>query len=429
MRKFSVLLCFVTAIGHPLIGQSQSSSDAFYYRIGGGQLSDSARYRWNEFTLNLDPYASASYSCGDIDLDESLKSLIRDLESIPDEFETYLKEASIDLLYGLVALSLQKAAPGMYEYLTNAYIRHKEYLQVRLASCKRIESLVADGEINQLKDLAKMVEWRRAIEQGTPVQEAEAEVDGRKGIPWVGGEYYGGEGQKPIRLVEHSIAKGYENLVGSGTTGDTSSSAMAYYFPSSEDAKEWGVSVLGDKVISFTGDSQSVTGSGLQTVISQTTESVKLILNAAVINPSGTTQEQLDQLSTPNFRLTVPALAAIGARAAEHQSLLKNRLASEIATLQELEKVYLIRDYIVSAMDEPHVFFGPLRRTHFPELLAKIDDDIRVARDKAAIRREFMGELLIQVFDTRDELEDQPTNMPGFSEPREPLRGTGILKK
>jgi len=406
---------------------AQSYSDSFYYEIGGGQLSDSALSDWNSYTLELDPYLSGQYSCGDFDLEESLKSLIEDIADVPDEFESYLKVAAVDLLYSLIALSLQRAAPGMYEYLTNAYIRHKEYLQVRMASCQRTEALLANGEISQLKDLAKMVEWRKGLEEGKSIQETEAEVDGKEGVPWVDGEYQGGENQEPIKLVEDSVLRGYENLLGSESSGAAVNSSIAFYFPSDTKAKDWAVEVFGDKIISFVEDNQSITGSGLQVVIAATTEEVKVVLDEAVSNPSGASQADLDLLSTPNYRVTVAALAAISSRNSGQQELLKARLASEIATLQEIEKAFIVRDLIVSATDEPHIFFSPLKDQHFANLVSQIDDGIAVARTKAMVRNEFVGNLLVTTFESREELEDQPSNLPGAAQPKETLRGTGVV--
>ena len=425
MKQSLIAIALSLILSLPAFGQTYS--DKFYYEIGGGQLSDSALSEWNAFTLDLDPYASSQYSCGDFDLDESLKALIRDIADVPDDFEEYLKVAGIDLLYGLIALSIQKAAPGVYEYLTNSFIRHKEFLQLKLANCRRAEALLSSGDITKLADFAKLIEWRKAIEEGKSVQDAEAEVDGKEGIPWVDGEYYGGEDQDPIKLVEHSTVKGYENLLGGTSTGATTDSSIAYYFPAATDAKDWAVEVFGDKIISFVGDNQSITGSGLQAAISATTEEVAEILEKVVPRPSTASKDELDQLSTPNYRVTVSALSAIGARKLGQQEVLKSRLASEIATLQAIEKAYIVRDLIVSATDDPHIYYSPLKDDHYKGLIAQIDDGIEVARNKAKVRNEFMGQLLITTFETRDELEDQPSNLPGAVDAKETLRGTGVL--
>lgn len=411
----------------PSTARAQAFGDKFYYEIGGGQLSDNALAGWNELTIDLDPYASTNYSCGDFDLDESLKSLIREISDVPDQFETYLEVAAIDLLYGLIALSIQKASPGLYEYLTNAFIRHQEYLQLKLASCHRLESQIGNGEISKLADFAKLIEWRKSAEAGQSIQEAEAEVDGTEGIPWVGGEYHGGENQPPIKLVEHGIRKGYENIVGSGGTSNGEDSPIALYFPDAPSATDWGVAVFGDKLITFVGDNQSVTGSGLQAQITKTTEEVKEILLRAVENPPGVSAEDLNRISSPNYRITTEALAAIQARDKEQQAILVNRLASEIATLQEVEKAFIIREFLVSALDDPHIYYTTIKDEYFVGLIDEIDDHIQVARDRAKVRQEFVGGLLIKTFETRDELEDQPSNLPGVLIPKESAPGAGII--
>ena len=363
-------------------------------------------------------------------LTESIQALIKDISNIPDEFEEYLKVAAIDLLYGLIALAIQKAAPGMYEYLTNAFIRHKEFLQLKLADCQRIESQLAGGEITKLQDLAKLIEWRKGAEAGTPIHETEAEVDGKEGIPWVGGEYAGGEGQEPIKLVEDAIKAGYENIMGGNNLPPNAVedySPILYYFPSDLDAFAWAIEVFGDKIISFTGENQSITGSGLQTQIARKTFDLQITLEEIINNPEGATQDQLLQLSTPNYRLTPDAVSAVGARNLTQRKLLTNRLASEIATLQELEKTFIIRELLISALDEPHLFYSTIKDDYFLDLIGELDDHISVARARADVRREFVGDLLIKTFDSRNDGEDQPGDVPNNIQPNESMRGTGII--
>ena len=432
LKRFIKQLTLAISIGALLSTQAQAQSyaDGFYYEIGGGQLSDTALTDWNEFTLDLDPYLSSQYSCGDFDLEESIKALIKDIANIPDEFEEYLKVAVIDLLYGLIALSIQKAAPGVYEYLTNSFIRHKEFLNLKLANCQQIEALLADGEITKLADLAKMIKWRKGAEAGIPIHEADEEVNPAEGIPWVGGEYRGGDGQEAINLVEDMVKAGYENILGSNRVPPSAIadySPIAYYFPDDLAAFSWAVEVFGDKIITFVGQNQSITGSGLQTQIARKSFDLIITLEAVMANPAGATQDDLNQLSTPNYRMTVEALQAIAARSPAQRKIVVNRLASEIANLQEIEKTFIIRELLISALDEPHLFYSTIKDDYFLDLIDELDDHIKVARDRAAVRDEFVGNTLIKVFDTRDQREYQPNTTPVKVDPVETLDGSGVI--
>jgi integrating conjugative element protein (TIGR03755 family) len=403
--------------------------ESLYYEIGGGRLSDTALNDWNEFTIDLDAYASGSYSCGDFDIGESIKAKVRELRNVPDEFEEYLKVAALDYIYGLIALSIQKAAPGAYEYLTNAYLRHKEFVQLKVASCRQIERLVQNNGIKEFKDLAKLIQWQKGAEAGESVQEAEAKADASQGVPWVDGEYYGGDNQDPIKLVEHSVAKGYEFLTGSTAANGDDTSSIRSAFPNSSDAVDWAVQVFGEKLITFTKPSQSITGSGLYPEISKSTDERLATLDKVLRKPTAATKAELDSLSTPGFRVTPEALSAINSQSPEGQNLIKNRLASEIATYQAIERAYFIRSLVVAALDEPNFYFTAVMPKHFDVFIGRIDDDIKVARNRAKIRQEFVGDLMIDTFKRKEEVENRLENLPDTFQPQEQTPDGAIIEQ
>ena len=403
--------------------------ESLYYEIGGGRLSDTALNDWNEFTIDLDAYASGSYSCGDFDIGESIKAKVRELRNVPDEFEEYLKVAALDYIYGLIALSIQKAAPGAYEYLTNAYLRHKEFVQLKVASCRQIERLVQNNGIKEFKDLAKLIQWQKGAEAGESVQEAEAKADASQGVPWVDGEYYGGDNQDPIKLVEHSVAKGYEFLTGSTAANGDDTSSIRSAFPNSSDAVDWAVQVFGEKLITFTKPSQSITGSGLYPEISKSTDERLATLDKVLRKPTAATKAELDSLSTPGFRVTPEALSAINSQSPEGQNLIKNRLASEIATYQAIERAYFIRSLVVAALDEPNFYFTAVMPKHFDVFIGRIDDDIKVARNRAKIRQEFVGDLMIDTFKRKEEVENRLENLPDTFLPQEKTPDGAIIEQ
>ena len=420
-----VTLVFTIAVTSP----AHATNDQLYYRIGGGQLSDSALAHFNTFEIDLDVYASGQYSCGDFDISESIKELIKEIENIPDEFEEYLKVASLDLLYGLIALSIQKAAPGVYEYLTNAYARHKEFIQLKLATCRNIETLVRNNGIQEFKDLAKIIQYRRGVETGQPIQEAERAATPEQGIPWIEGRYHGGAGQPPILLVEHSVRTGYQHINGGLTASGDASSTLAQVFPTAASAQAWATAVYGEKIISLVDPSRSETGSGLQAQIAETEIVINETLAAVLNNPTGASAAQLDTLSTPSFRITPAALAAINSQNADARAVFKHRLASEIATYQAIEKAYLIRSFLVSALDHPHFYFTEVMPAHIAHYLDRIDDGIRVARDRARLRREFVGGLMLEALRRSEDIEQQSVNLPQGYRPQETLPGGGTVKQ
>ena len=87
MKKISL---FTIALVLCLFLSPANSNDRLYYQIGGGRASDDTFKNFNSFKLNLDPYVSGNYSCGNFDIAESVKALISELSDVPDEFAEYL---------------------------------------------------------------------------------------------------------------------------------------------------------------------------------------------------------------------------------------------------------------------------------------------------------------------------------------------------
>ena len=404
-----------------------SDQTGFYYEIGGGALTDPALMDWNEFIIDLDAYAGAEYSCGQFDLEESLKRLIRDIKSVPDEFLQYLEVAIIDLLYGLGAIALQKAHPGLYEFLTNSFIRHKEFLQASLANCEKVQELHAEGQLQSLRDYAKLIQWRKGIERGEAVHETEEAVkesNGKEGVPWVNGEYRAGEGQEPISLVEDLVGLGYENVYGTASQATPAESALYKYFPDVIDAIDWAIDVLGERVITFSGVNQFTTGAGLYSKIAASTEELKLVLDEIYDNPSQASEEQLRTLSTPNFEITASILEKSQKLSDEEKEWFKQRLASEAATAQEMERAYIVRELLMGATDDPNIYYSPLIAQVFQELVPEIDDQIETARGRTQIRTEYIGGLLAKTANQVNIRENITSPTPTGIAGRERIDGT-----
>ena len=225
------------------------------------------------------------------------------------------------------------------------------------------------------------------------------------------------------------MAKGYEFLTGSTAANGDDTSSIRSAFPNSSDAVDWAVQVFGEKLITFTKPSQSITGSGLYPEISKSTDERLATLDKVLRKPTAATKAELDSLSTPGFRVTPEALSAINSQSPEGQNLIKNRLASEIATYQAIERAYFIRSLVVAALDEPNFYFTAVMPKHFDVFIGRIDDDIKVARNRAKIRQEFVGDLMIDTFKRKEEVENRLENLPDTFQPQEQTPDGAIIEQ
>ena len=403
------------------------SNDSLYYQIGGGKANDDTFRNFNSFTLNLDPYVGGNYTCGNFDITESVNQLVSELSSVPDEFAEYLQVAALDLLLGLAAVSLQKAAPGIYEFLTNSYARHKEYVEVRLASCRELERTIDSGEINGFRDLAKLVSWRRSAETDTSIQEAEEEATGEAGVPWINGNA-GGVGQEPIKIVADSITAGYSNMFGSGGP-DASSGFAGTQFSTADEASAWAVKVLGEKFITFVDDSSTESGGGLLSVVAPEAEEVLTVINDIIDNPVAATPDQLDLLSTPFYRITPTVLETINSNNSTSRNILINRLASEISIYRNIERAFFIRSVLRSSLDHSAISFHNEAPRMVREMIAELDDDIMTIRARNDIRKEFVGNLLQYSIENAQNIESSADLAVPQGRARETLPDGSIIKE
>ena len=210
--------------------------------------------------------------------------------------------------------------------------------------------------------------------------------------------------------------------------GDETSSIKAA-FPDSASAVEWAIRIFGEKLITFTQPSKSITGSGLYPEISKATDERLATLDKVLKKPTAATKEELDSLSTPAFRVTTDALSAINSQNPAAQMLIKNRLASEIATYQAIERAYFIRSLVVASLDEPAFYFTAVMPRHFDSFVDRIDDGIKVSRDRAKIRQEFVGDLMIDTFKRKDEVENKLENLPDTYLPEEKTPDGATIQK
>ena len=61
--------------------------------------------------------------------------------------------------------------------------------------------------------------------------------------------------------------------------------------------------------------------------------------------------------------------------------------------------------------------------------IGRIDDDIKVARNRAKIRQEFVGDLMIDTFKRKEEVENRLENLPDTFQPQEKTPDGAIIEQ
>ena len=268
-----------------------AESPLMYYEMGGGEP---IREPVNVITLPLlsvEAEFTAPHSCDLWDF--------KHLDDPIDRFETLVKdhiEGTMDQLgqqilinvsahaEGLLAATIQRAMPGMYDYAQNVHGQLSTEIEVAKGSCERTFDRVENGNnpLNIWKEASSAEAWKEAlgvsfngsggytVAGSENILRAEQSIrtnEGATSVPWFGGNK-GGDGDEPINVVEDTIKAGYALQSGSTNTAEvntdtrtvtynnpesgenTRGSRLGTLWPSSNDAVKWAKKVVG--AVSYT---------------------------------------------------------------------------------------------------------------------------------------------------------------------------------
>ena len=384
---------------------------SWYYQIGGAQaVSNAANPGARSLRLGGNLDLSHIYSCGNFDPITGLANILSNVQGKVMAAYSGLIGAATSAIAALPAFILQRAAPGLYDLYQNAVIRGEAELEAANASCQQMEAEIRDGKnpYERFINVAKGYDWKIQMGNGrshssrTDVKTAQETVEannGSNGIPWLGGQYAGGNGQAPVFAITDTVKAGYNIELGravddttAATTG-AGATPMAKVWATPQEAQDYAQYVLGDVELTTSKDQQrhATPGHGILPRISSDKTPILTDLRTMVNGNQNPTQAELDKVSTPGIAMTREVIDAIRALPTlQEQEAAMQKLADEAATGRNLEKALLLRRLLQSGRMEPNIYASGLSPdiemavTHITQAIDNVLYETKIRREMFA---------------------------------------------
>lgn len=405
MFRIAACLVFSSVIASTARAEGSPSSPSIYYKMGGGEaVGDALNPEAAPQPIGLADDMKLPNSCEIWEHRENLGAYAETI--IRDYVETKLDAAgltneiitAIDTLPQMVVVAtLQRALPGMYDWMNNLNGLIDTQLDVSTNSCRAAIRKMDNGAspIDAWLDIATGQAWKTTLANdyvydtdATHLNIVAREIPQNArntSIPWYGGTAGGAPGA-PIEVTKGIVAAGYaaasSTTFGGGNTvvtatpttanvklvsaagGTTRPTRVAQLFPDSDDAVEFARAVLGEESITYCGadtcDTTVTPGVGLKPAYQA--ERAELIAAWDVLltayPPGGTTNPtiaEFDGVSSPSNRITKQVYNTLRERSVQDRNVFIYRFVSDVAVENTVEKALAIRQMINSGTMTPEV--------------------------------------------------------------------------
>ena len=426
-----------TGFGHAEAPSVPAELVDWYYEIGGAQ-PNAAGAGGDTVSIKFGGSAElgAGYSCGKFNPKLGVAHTLNQIADGTDDMVDAMTDAATAAIASLPALILQRANPGLYDLFQGALVRAETTVQLATKSCEEIEAQIAQGKnpYHDLVVLSKGNDWK--LQMGIPdndsvaAKEAVEESNGDAGLPWIG-RTAGGDGDEPLHLTADVVAAGF-NVLASRTLTDTSSLPsdsplpLAELWSSPNEAAEWVAQVVGDVSVQTCEACVPETepGSGLQPRLSEVTSDVSSRLDSILSSSSAVSLTQLGEISAPGVALSHRVVEALKEQPELERSILKERLAAEIALARIIQQALYARRLFDSGKQLPEVIGIDVASEHADRAIATIDSEIQRLLLEQQVRGQVVSDTVLTLLLLNKKRRESSLELPESS-PREdrPLRG------
>jgi integrating conjugative element protein (TIGR03755 family) len=356
-------------------------------------------------TLGGSVQLGLGYSCAAFDPVVAVSNTLNNIGQGVDDLMNAMTAAATSAIAALPALILQRANPGLYDLFQNALLKAEETMHIATKSCETMEAEIARGKnpYADLITLSKGNDWKLQMGIGgndaVTAKEAVEAANGDNGIPWIGGPA-GGAGQPELQFTGDIAEAGYNiqlnrPVEASGPAPVTG--RLTEIWPSSVDARNWAVEVLGEHIVTTCDGcpKNSIPGTGLLPQLFSETATVGASLQTLVTSGAAPSLENLELITAPGVAITRQVVEAIRAMPATEQNLIAGRLVAEISTARTIEKALLARRLLLSGRQIPEVYAAEVARRHVDASIAELDREIDNLLFETRVRREVVSDTVV----------------------------------
>ena len=409
----------------------------WYYEIGGAQ-PNAASAGGNTISVQFGGSAElgAGYSCGKFNPKLGVAHTLNQIADGTDDMVDAMTDAATAAIASLPALILQRANPGLYDLFQSALFRAETTVQLATKSCEEIEAQIAQGKnpFHDLVVLSKGNDWKlqMGIPDNDPVAAKKAVEDsnGDGGLPWIGGTA-GGDGDEPLRLTTDVVAAGF-NVIANRPLTDASSLPASSPLPLAEvwsspnEAAEWVSQVVGDISVQTCENCvpESEPGSGLQPRLSEVKSDISSRLDTILASSTAVSLTELGEISAPGVAVSHRVVEALKELPDLERSILKERLAAEIALARTIQQALYARRLLDSGKQLPEVVGIDVASSHAEQAIATIDSEIQRLLLEQQVRGQVVSDTVLTLLLLNRQQRESSLGLPEGSPPEDrPLRG------
>jgi integrating conjugative element protein (TIGR03755 family) len=409
--------------------QGSVLNDQVLYTIGGGHavsMSQAPGMR----SLSVGIGWNSNLICGDMSIETTLQNQLNGITEGFQQIMSDIIQSATAAVASLPALIIQRADPGLYNLLTNGILQARLDFDRSKLTCRQIADRLADLAGGQIgwDQLAEGLALRDAIGSNdavSAIEEAETSR-GNGGVPWLGGDRAGGQGQEAIRIVGDITRAGYNLVNGRDVADNTAIDAVACAdrltcrtWPSPDAAAAWAVRVLGEqeqRTCESCTKTRTVAGVGLTPLIQEEYEAKVQALQGLVNGTQAISVSNLEAAGSTSVPITRGVIEAL--RDEPDQDMLGKRLASEAALSSVLEKALLLQRTLLTGRKEPNVAANELAQTAIGRESALLQEEILNLKTELELRRVLNGNSPLAIIQREETRSDASRGIP----PNDPER-------
>ncbi|PVZ78213.1 integrating conjugative element protein [Serratia sp. S1B] len=383
-------------------------NDNLFYSIGGGTVISQPPSSNNMEKLGLGIGWNNDLMCGNFDLSTTVKN---QLNGATQGFKNMMGDVisgATGAVASLPAMVIQRANPGLYELLTNGVLQANVAFDKAQLNCQAMSKKLADYTLSgKLTQTAIGQEFQNVVASTSDAIRADNSLkqsSGKEGVKWVGGQQRGGAGQKAIKPTYDIAKAGYNILNKQPATSDATVSASAcngalcQKYPTSAQAAEAVVKVLGDRALRtcVSGNEcssgglenepgTSTPGEGFSPMLEKTTQDNLEILVKLVNGNLAPNASNLATLKTGDLAVTRGVIQAL--KDDPDNGALVQRLAGELAMADTITTALAMRRMLMVGQSEPSVAAQEPIVAESDRRLEFLDREIQALKNEMEIRK------------------------------------------
>src|SRR5699024_10856118 len=173
---------------------SRAAGSSLYYEIGGGgPVSVSAGRGYQPGEIGIGIQWGGVAACGGLDPFATVSNQLNGITSGFQQMMGSVIQNAKGAVMSLPAIIIQRAAPGLYDLLSNGVLQGKLNFNKAKASCKAMADRAADAIFSAggWRQQAQAENWKRTAQSTGDAVAAQHIVEaqaGNEGVIWIGGK-------------------------------------------------------------------------------------------------------------------------------------------------------------------------------------------------------------------------------------------------